>query len=338
MLRLTHIVLLGGLVAFSVRVAEAQPPGEGPAPRSAPASQAETERPYPVLSTARTRADAKALAALQAPGKVLFTDGFESEASFASYFEITGRDDGRARIVTDPKLARTGKGALELVAPANDGKSSGAHACRWFGTGVDSERIHLRYLIRYADDYDQGNLHHTGGSLEGVAGDNKWGGMGSAGLRPKGDDDFSSRLEGWRDWRRIAAPGFLHAYTYWMDMKIDRDGNYWGNMMKPADDERFVPERGKWTCIEQMIKLNTVQGDGPGAARADGELAAWVNGKLYLHYTGFRWRSTQAVKLQRATLTAYVHEARQANTVWYDDLMISTGYVGPPPASAPAGK
>ncbi len=332
-------------MALPLRVVFAQAPGESASRRPASASPPEADRPYPVQRTALTRSDPRALAALQAPGQVLFRDDFESEASFASYFEVSSRADGRASIVTDPKFVRTGNGALQLVAPDKKGESSDAHLCHWIGTGVDYERIHLRYLIRYAEDYDQGNLHHTGGNLAGVAGTNKWGGMGSAGLRPKGDDHFSSRLEGWRDWGRVSPPGFLHAYTYWMDMRIDKDGHYWGNMLKPPDDERFVPKRGQWICIEQMIKVNTVpvehpdqphpkpgsQSDANPAVNPDGELAAWVDGKLYLHYTGFRWRSTPSVMLQRATLTVYIHESRQPNTAHFDDFVISTGYIGPPP-------
>ena len=42
------------------------------------------------------------LARLQRPGKTLFTDGFESEESFESYFEINGRQQGRVVVATAP--------------------------------------------------------------------------------------------------------------------------------------------------------------------------------------------------------------------------------------------
>ena len=122
----------------------------------------------------------------------------------------------------------------------------------------------------------------------------------------------------------------MFCYTYWMDMKIDKDGHYWGNMMTPQDQARIVPERGRWYCIEQMIKVNTIKDTPAGkVAQADGELAAWIDGELYLHYTGFRWRSAEAVRIKRASLQVYVHQARQDNTVWYDDFVVSTGYIGP---------
>jgi hypothetical protein len=295
---------------------------------------AAAERPYPALVTAATRADPAALARLERPGEVVFVDRFESEESFAGWFEVQGRKEGRA--VIDREQVHGGKGALKLTAKANDGQSSGASAVRWLGN-AGHDCLHLRYWIRYAKDYDQGNLNHTGGSLAGVAGDFQWAGMGTAGQRPAGDDHFSTRVEGWRDWRRTAAPGWLFCYAYWMDMKRDRDGNYWGNMMGPAEGERIVPARDRWLCVEQRVQVNTV-------GKADGELAVWLDGKLYLHYTGFRWRSSEEVRLKRTALMVYVHAAEQDNTVSYDDVVVATGYVGtgevkePKPAQRPERK
>lgn len=308
------------------------------------AQEAEADRPYPSLVTAATRADAKVRAALEKPGTLIFSDGFETDDSFKSSFEVGGLKEGRAKIAADAADVRTGKGSLQLTAKSNEGKESGAGPHYWLGgaqgVGKDKsadghDRVHIRYYIKFAPDYDQGDLNHTGGGLSGVAGSNKWTGMGGAGIRPKGDDSFSSRVEPWRDWGRFTPPGYMFCYAYWMDMKIDKDGHYWGNMMKPQDDERFVPERGRWYCVEQMIKVNTIKETFHGnVAQADGELAAWIDGKLYLHYTGFRWRSTEAVRIKRASLQVYVHRSRQDNTVWYDDFVVSTGYIGPVGASA----
>ena len=281
-----------------------------------------TEREsYPVLVTAQTRANPQALSDLEKPGKVIFRDGFESPASLKSYFEIRGLKDGRAKLAAEGDLARSGSGAIQFTAPANEGKESGAGASFWFGPrGYD--RIYLRRYIKFAADYDQGNLNHVGGGLAGVAGSNKWSGMGKAGIRPKGDDRFSSSFEPWRNWRRYPAPGFMFLYTYWMDMKRDRDGHYWGNNLCPADSERIVLRRNKWYCLEHMIQVNEV-------GHANGELAAWIDGKLYIHYRGFRWRSDNDVRLKRFNIGVYVHHATQDNTVWYDDVVLSTGYIGP---------
>jgi hypothetical protein len=277
----------------------------------------------PRLVTAETRADPAALAALEKPGEVFFRDGFESPESLKNYFEIRGLKEGHATLVCDRSLAASGEGAIRFTAPARDGKESGAGASFWFGPG-GRDRVHFRRYIRFAADYDQGNLNHTGGGLTGVTGADRWRAMGSAGIRPKGDDHFSCRFEPWRDWGRLPSPGYMFLYTYWMDMKRDRDGHFWGNMLGPAEDGRIVPPRDRWVCLEQMIRVNT-----PG--QADGEAAAWIDGKLYIHYRGIRWRSDAAVRLKRFEIGVYIHQARRDNTVWYDDVALSTGYIGPRP-------
>jgi hypothetical protein len=287
--------------------------------RGAPPDQPQADPPQ--LITEKTLADADALARLQQPGKVLFEDDFESLESLTKYFEIRGRREGRARLIRDAGVAHTGRGAIQFTAAANRGRSSGAGASAWFGpAGYD--RVYFRRYIRFAADYDQGNLHHVGGGLAAVAGTNRWRAMGSAGVRPEGDDHFNSAFEPWRDWGRYPAPGYMFCYTYWMDMKRDRDGNYWGNMLGPGKRRRIALERNRWYCLEHMIRANT-----PG--KADGELAAWIDGKLYLHYTAIRWRTDADVKLKRFSIGVYVHKAARDNTVWYDDVTLSTGYIGP---------
>ena len=62
---------------------------------------------------------------------------------------------------------------------------------------------------------------------------------------------------------------------------------------------------------------------------ADGEMAAWVDGQLYLHLKGFRWRTSADVKPKRITCGMYIHQSERANVLYYDDLAVSTGYVGP---------
>ena len=276
---------------------------------------------YPQFVTAQTRADRQALAALEKPGRVFFPDDFESPESVKKYFEIRGLKDGRAKLVSDAGLSHLGKGAIEFTAPAREGRESGAGASGWFGPdGYD--RVHFRRYIKFAPDYDQGNLNHVGGGLAAVAGADRWRAMGSAGIRPRGDDHFNSSFEPWRDWGRYPAPGYMFLYTYWMDMKRGRDGNYWGNMLGPAEGERIVLDRDRWYCLEHMIRANDM-------GQANGELAAWIDGKLYIHYAGFRWRTSADVKLKRFNIGVYVHRARKDNTVWYDDVVLSTGDIGP---------
>lgn len=270
------------------------------------------------LVTAETRADPARLAALERPGTIVFQDDFESPASLKKYFEIRGLAEGRAALVA---AAHTGRGAIQFTAIARDGRESGAGASGWLGAdGYD--RLYFRRYIKFAADYDQGNLNHVGGGLAAVVGSDRYRAMGSAGKRPRGDDHFNSAFEPWCDWRRVPPPGYMFLYTYWMDMRRDRDGNYWGNMLEPIAEQRIVLERDRWYCLEHMIQANDM-------GQANGELAAWIDGRLYIHYRGFRWRTSADVRLKRFDIGVYVHQARQDNTVWYDDVALSTGYIGP---------
>jgi len=272
--------------------------------------------------TLETLADPAALARLESPGEVFFSSGFEEEDALDGWYNRIGEEEGRTRVARDPAKARAGNAALELSTSDAEGRSQGAGVTRWFHPG--HARVHFRRYIRFASDYDQGNLHHTGGSLYAVAGANRWAEMGKAGLRPVGDDRYGIGMEPWRDYGRNPSPGAWMLYTYWMDMEIDRDGHYWGNMLRPPPERASIPERGKWVCLETMLRANT-----PG--EPDGELAAWIDGKLYLHLTGIRWRAAGAedVLPKRASLDHYVHESRRENRVWYDDVALSTGYIGP---------
>ena len=64
-------------------------------------------------------------------------------------------------------------------------------------------------------------------------------------------------------------------YTYWMDMRGSPPaGKTWGNSF--IRDPNLKVTRGKWQCIEMMVKVNDV-GD------TNGEMACWVDGKLVSH-------------------------------------------------------
>jgi len=277
------------------------------------------DAPYPTDVTEATLADAAELARLQAPGELFFEDDFEADELGRQWFGRIGEDKGLVRLEAGADVAHAGDRALRMDAEDRGGRECAAGANYWFHPGHDV--VHFRRYIRFADDYDQGNLNHVGGSLYAIAGEDRWGGMGKAGIRPKGDDRFGAGFEPWRDWGRNEPPGAMMLYTYWVDMKGGPDGQCWGNNLQPPDEKLVKLRPGTWHCLEQMIRANT-----PG--QADGEMAAWIDGQLYIHLTGFRWRTVADVKLKRISLGLYIHESTRANTVWYDDVALSTGYVG----------
>lgn len=275
---------------------------------------------YPRDVTQETLSNPEELSLLKSAGEIFFQENFELPGSLQKWYNRIGEKAGATKVTIDPACAHSGNGVLHLSTSDQDGKSSAAGCGYWFHPGYDT--VYFRRYIKFAEDYDQGNLNHVGGSLYAVAGDDKWAQMGKAGIRPEGDDRFGAAFEPWRDWKRNEAPGAMMIYSYWMDMKQDGDGNYWGNMLTPSKEKRVVLKRNVWYCLEHMIKANT-----PG--QADGEMAAWINGKLYIHLKGFRWRTSPEVMLKRIFLGLYVHQSRQSNMVWYDDIALSTGYIGP---------
>jgi len=260
---------------------------------------------------------------------VVFADDFEPAegvhedaaaqppaTALGRYFEVRGQLDDRAIVVDDPVLAHAGRRSLQLTSFA-PGSGSGAGVSAWLPAG--HSRLHLRYYLKYALDYDAGPYNHTGGALAGVAGDHRWRGMGTAGRRPAGDDYYLVQLETGIG-RYEPQPGGSQVYAYWPGMRPDGRGDYWGNVLAP--DMRRNPGRGRWTAHELMVQANT-----PGVA--DGELAVWIDGELYLHVMGIRWRDSAEVLLRRLSLDVFVHDARRMNRVWYDDVVVATGYVGP---------
>ena len=287
---------------------------------AAPRSQAnEYEKTYPRDVTVETLADPDALASLQRPGHIFFEEDFESPDTFQRWYGRIGESEGRTQRIDSATLAHTGTGVLELKTEDRAGQASAAGASYWFHPGYDT--VYFRRYLRFAEDYDQGNLNHVGGSLYAVVGDDRWAEMGKAGIRPQEDDRFGAAFEPWRAWNRNSPPGAMMLYAYWMDMKRNRSGKNWGNMFTPPKPQQVLLSRGQWHCLEHMLRAGA-----PG--QADGEMAAWVDGQLYIHLKGFLWRTSGEVRLKRISLGLYVHQSRRENNVWYDDVALSTGYIG----------
>ena len=267
--------------------------------------------------TEKTRSDLAALKALQAPGRVSFVEDFESGEWTNKFFDLYGLKEGRLALETETNIVCRGRSSLRCV--LNTGKGATASMCYWFAPGY--ERVYFRWYCRFADDFDQGNLMHFTG-LAGVSGTDRYAGMGGAGIRPTGFDHFSTRFEPWRAWGRNVAPGAMNFYSYFPTMKEDpkMKGQFWGNQFFPA--RRFIPERGKWHCFEIMLKANDPD-------KENGEQAAWIDGQLYGHFTGILWRKSDQVRVKRMTLGVYIHDNPRQNVVHFDEVALSTGYIGP---------
>ncbi len=198
------------------------------------------------------------------------------------------------------------------------GKGAGGKLVKWFMPGYD--KVHARWYCKFAKDFDQGNHMHFVHMLANKA-DNKWSAFGKAGLKPKGDDFFTTGLEPDRRWGKNPPPGEMFFYSYFPDMKIDPKMNkYWGNAFRPK--KKFLVKRGRWYCMEMMVKANS-------KGKKDGEQAFWIDGKLIGHFKNMRWRTTDKLKINCFWLLLYVHDSKKVNKVYFDDVVIATDYIGP---------
>ncbi|MFC1544917.1 polysaccharide lyase [Gemmatimonadota bacterium] len=249
--------------------------------------------------------------------EIIFADDFESGELAEQWDQVNIPSAFSGGLETALQHVHSGKRSLRLTALENEGNSSVAQVVRWFLPGYD--RLYFRYYAKFAENFNQGNFMHwtmIGGSRT----DEKYSGFGKAGIKPDGTDFFTAMFEPARHGKEYSPPGALQFSVSYPEMEVSQDGEYWTNSIHPR--QPVVMERGRWYCLETMVKLNEV-------GRTDGEMAFWVDGEKQLHIRDFHWRDSEVLKLNYFWFSVYIHQARQDNTCWYDDLVISTEYVGP---------
>jgi hypothetical protein len=117
-------------------------------------------------------------------------------------------------------------------------------------------------------------------------------------------------------------------------------GNRWGDQFVPSgrvippgrelfgehfvSRPDFIPERDRWYCYELMVQANT-----PG--RRDGRVAFWVDGRLVGDFPNLRFRNAATLKSDHVQLALYTENRRVRRdvTMWYDDVVAATSYIGP---------
>jgi hypothetical protein len=250
---------------------------------------------------------------------VVVADDFESSMSAWS------RRSGGARTIEEPEHVHAGRQALEL---STNGPGGGGVA-KYMSPGFD--RLFLRYYIKYDDAFP--GAHHVGGALQarapGVPDANP-------GIVPDGTNQFDVLLDHWSFDPQFPPPGQLVAYVYHMDQQHE-----WGEQFYPSGRTSpgvnaareifgpsfvsrpdFVPVRGRWYCNELMVQANT-----PG--QRDGRVAFWVDGRLAADFPNLRFRTANALKLNRAGVGIYESRNNGLHRVWIDDVVLATTYIGP---------
>ena len=248
---------------------------------------------------------------------VILHDDFEADQIDRKKWPSISNKAGALNLTRQREHVHGGRQALEITATL--GKNTGGHLFRRFKTGC--EQMYARFCVKFASDCDY--IHHFV-HLVAELPPHPWP-TGGAGLRPAGDRKFSVGIEPWGRWGKYPPPGGWHFYCYWWKMTKSGDGKYWGNDFQKAP--YALAPRGRWCCVEFMTRCNT-------PARDDGEVAFWLDGKKLAHHKQINWRSSAKLKLNAFWLMLYVtgHSAKKntVNTVWFDDVVVATQYIGPP--------
>lgn len=284
---------------------------------------------------------------------VLFVENFNDDlASVKTRWESV-KDARILSLSTDVPAGSQGKTSL-LVTHVG-GRGDGAHLYRRLEPGYD--KLHYRFYVKF--DAQCGPIHHffhVGGYNPATA----WP-QGGAGSRPRGNERFTTGVEPFgNNWQ-------WDYYSYWMEMRGSPPrGQCWGNSF--LHDRSAKVTRGKWQCLELMMKLNDV-------GQSNGEMALWLDGKLLSHlgprfpggkwvydkflpgeggdgvrwsdqtkspeyltfpadgtpFEGFRWRSDENLKLNFLWLLCYITGSPPGHTsrIWFDDIVVAKEYIGP---------
>lgn len=258
---------------------------------------------------------------------VLFHDDFEQGKPGEKWDWPRGVEFAEPE--ADPKIAR---GARSVRFVVKDGRNQDVTFWKRLTPGRDE--VFMRVYVRYGPDF--GYLQH-GGSAFCASTRESFGPGGHAGRAPRGDTLFWATIEPIGRRGTIRPPGAFMFYAYWWKMKADGRGRYWGNLFQPEPVQ--VPDLEKWSCVEWRVKTNT-------PAKDDGELDCWVDGRKCGEFRGINWRETENLKVNQVQISLYVatgkfagspHPDDNTRTIWYDDVVVATKYIGPqaPVASVP---
>ncbi len=251
---------------------------------------------------------------------VIYANGFEAQGDWKKLWDETRDKDGQVLSLVSPPGGDPELGKHCLQAKATLGHDTGGGATKWFES---SETLFIRFYARFDEKCDY--IHHfaTLRANKGLQGRDRWSGFGGAGLKPKGDERFSTALEPWGNWGKSPPPGKWNFYSYWHEMKPAPDQKYWGNQFKPEGHPNIA--KGKWICCEFMLKHNS-----PGVR--DGEQAYWIDGRLRGHWRGINWRKTPSLMANAFTLESYITDRwtkNKINIVQFDNIVIAKEYIGP---------
>jgi hypothetical protein len=282
---------------------------------------------------------------------VVFVERFEGtlDEIAARWDQVQGQDTFSLSDDVPPGAA----GGQSLLITHTGGDGTGGHLYRRLLPGY--EQLFWRFYIKI--DPAAGPLHHTP-RIGGFNPPSRWP-MGPAGQRPSGDANFRVGIG-----PHYGPDQSWDHYAYWNEMRGSPPaGRTWGNGF--IGNPLLSMERGRWICVEMMVKLNQPQ-------ERDGELALWLDGKLVSHlgagfprgtwvfdkfrpghpgpgvrwndeigdrepipgdvrFEGFRWRTSEDLKINFLWMLLYITRAPDGHVsrVWFDHVVVAQEYIGP---------
>lgn len=297
--------------------------------------------PHPTGSTvARLASKHVGDEGIEKDSAVVFSEDFEADglAGVWSRWESVQSKEIMSLSADVPAASR---GRRSLLMTHVGGRGTGGHLYRRLSPGY--EKLHVRFYVKFdADCYPIHHFVHLGGYNPPTA----WP-QGGAGTRPKGDERFSTGIEPYgSQWR-------WDFYSYWMGMRSSPDGGSWGHDF--INDPALAVERGRWICVELMMKMNQP------ATAGNGEQALWIDGRPWVKdgqtlshlgpgfprgrwvwdsflpdptgepFEGFRWRNADELNLNYLWLLLYITKAPDGyvSKVWFDDIVVARDYIGP---------
>lgn len=255
-----------------------------------------------------------------------------------------------------PDVPAGSKGKQSLLITHVGGKGDGGHLYRRLPKG--QEQVYARFYVKF--DPDCAPIHHFGTCIGGNQPSTPWPSV-KAGIPTDGAKAFWTGIEPFgNSWQ-------WDFYTYWCEMRGSPPrGQTWGNSF--IHDKTLKVERGRWICVEAMVKMNDV-GD------TNGEQALWIDGRKIAHlgkgfprgkwtydkflpgqdgggvrwnpdkpgpeyfnipkggqpFEGFRWRTSRELDINFIWAYVYITKAPEGHIskVSFDHIVVATQYIGP---------
>lgn len=294
-------------------------------------------------------------AGIAADPRVVFVEDFEEKSldAIAKRWD-TVRD--REVMSLEPEVPPGSSGRQSLLMSQRAEQGTGGDLYRVLDDGYD--KLYTRMYVRFAEDCEP--IHHFGTCVGGNYPATRWPSV-RAGQPTDGNRSFWVGIEPFgNSWQ-------WDYYTYWCDMQGSPPrGQTWGNSF--IHNEELKVRKGEWICVEVMVAVNDLDDtNGEMALWIDGEQVShlgkgfpkgkwtfdkflpgqsgdgvrWNQAKGDREYfttapggdpfEGFRFRTNEKLNVNFLWLYTYITKGTpgHANRVWFDDVVVATGYVGP---------